>query len=178
VSVPAAAKPSSPAASEPILTAHEHPTKNVTAEDDAPPSVWTPVTPDEPVTSKAPEPASALVSANPSPSSAQPSAHSRPDVQPIAEAPSGNGGDVVIEPHAEPVRPRPMPELPKVSLELPPDSGLVLIETARERVAISASSEPAEPPRPRRVRPTRAQAHEEPLQLVETVHKDPTPPAA
>jgi ribonuclease E len=178
VSVPAAAKPSSPAASEPILTAHEHPTKNVTAEDDAPPSVWTPVTPDEPVTSKAPEPASALVSANPPPSSAQPSAHSRPDVQPIAEAPSGNGGDVVIEPHAEPVRPRPMPELPKVSLELPPDSGLVLIETARERVAISASSEPAEPPRPRRVRPTRAQAHEEPLQLVETVHKDPTPPAA
>jgi ribonuclease E len=178
VSVPAAAKPSSPAASEPILTAHEHPTKNVTAEDDAPPSVWTPVTPDEPVTSKAPEQASALVSANPPPSSAQPSAHSRPDVQPIAEAPSGNGGDVVIEPHAEPVRPRPMPELPKVSLELPPDSGLVLIETARERVAISASSEPAEPPRPRRVRPTRAQAHEEPLQLVETVHKDPTPPAA
>jgi hypothetical protein len=71
-----------------------------------------------------------------------------------------------------------MPELPKVSLELPPDSGLVLIETAPERVAVSASSETAEPPRPRRIRPTRVQAHEEPLQLVETVHKDPTPPAA
>jgi hypothetical protein len=71
-----------------------------------------------------------------------------------------------------------MPELPKVSLELPPDSGLVLIETTRERVVFSESSEPAEPSRPRRVRPTRAETREEPLQLVETAHKDPTPPAA
>jgi hypothetical protein len=71
-----------------------------------------------------------------------------------------------------------MPELPKVSLELPPDSDLVLIETARERVVVSQSSEPVEPSRPRRVRPTRAETGEEPLQLVETVHKDPTPPAA
>jgi hypothetical protein len=71
-----------------------------------------------------------------------------------------------------------MPELPKVSLELPPDSDLVLIETARERVVIPESSEDAEPSRPRRVRPTRVQAGEEPLQLVETVHKDPTTPTA
>lgn len=84
----------------------------------------------------------------------------------------------MIKPQAEPARPRPMPELPKVSLELPPDSGLVLIETARERVVVSESIDPAEPPRPRRVRPTRAETQEEPLQLVETVHKDPAPPAA
>jgi hypothetical protein len=71
-----------------------------------------------------------------------------------------------------------MPDLPKVSLELPPDSGLVLIETARERVAAAESSEPVEQPRPRRVRPTRAEARDEPLQLIETAHKDPTPPAA
>jgi hypothetical protein len=94
-----------------------------------------------------------------------------------AEPAAAKGGDAV-KPHAEPVRPRAMPELPKVSLELPPDSGLVLIETARERVVIAESSEPAEPSRPRRVRPTRVQAREEPLQLVETVHKDSTPPAA
>jgi hypothetical protein len=94
-----------------------------------------------------------------------------------AEPAAANGGDAV-KPQVEPVPPRAMPELPKVSLELPPDSGLVLIETARERVVIAESSEPAEPSRPRRVRPTRVQAREEPLQLVETVHKDSTPPAA
>lgn len=147
-------------------------------EDDTPPSVWTPVMPDEAPTSKAPEPASALVSAEPPPSSAQPYAHDHAEVQASTKPSAGDGGEVVLKPHAEPVRPRAMPELPKVSLELPPDSGLVLIETARERVAVSESSEPTEPPRPRRVRPTRVEAHEEPLQLVETVHKDPTPPAA
>ena len=173
-----AEQPSPPAAPEPLLTAHEHQAHDVPAEDDAPPSVWTPVTPDEPVSGKASEPASALVSADPLPSATQPYAHRHPDAQPAAQELAGNGGDVVIEPHPEPVRPRAVPELPKVSLELPPDSGLVLIETAPERVAVSASTETAEPPRPRRIRPTRVQAHEEPLQLVETVHKDPTPPAA
>ena len=175
---PATAKPVPPAAPEPMLTAREHDMHAAPAEEDTPPSVWTPVVPDEPVTSKAPEPASALVSAEPAPSSPQPYRHERSDVATSAEPSAAHGGDVVIKPHAEPVRPRAMPELPKVSLELPPDSGLVLIETAHERVAISESSEPAEPSRPRRVRPTRAEAGEEPLQLVETVHKDPTPPAA
>ena len=180
----AAAKPVPPAAPEPLLTAHEHAHEHdvhpAPAEDDTPPSVWTPVVPDEPVTSKRAEPASALVSAEPPPSSTEPYKHERAHAPTSAEAAPTNGGDVAIKPQAEPVRPRvmPMPELPKVSLELPPDSGLVLIETARERAVISESSEPAEPSRPRRVRPTRAEAREEPLQLVETVHKDPTPPAA
>jgi hypothetical protein len=190
VSEPALAKPLPPAAAEPLLTAAEPlltaaepmltapeiDTHAAPAEDDMPPSVWTPVVPDEPVTSKAPEPASALVSADPPPSLAQPDRHDHSEMPASAEPAAANGGDTV-KPHAEPVRPRVMPELPKVSLELPPDSGLVLIETARERVGISESSEPAEPSRPQRVRPTRVQAREEPLQLVETVHKDPTPPA-
>ncbi len=178
---PAIAKTASPAAPEPMLTAHDHDTHVAPAEDDTPPSVWTPVVPDEPVTSKAPEPAAALVSAEPassSPQSTQPYKPEHSDVPPSVEPVAANGGDVVIKPRAEPVRPRAMPELPKVSLALPPDSDLVLIETARERVVISESSEPAEPSRPRRVRPARAEAREEPLQLVETVHKDPTPPAA
>jgi ribonuclease E len=178
VAGPAPAKPSPPAAPEPILTAHDHQTQPVPAEDDTPPSVWTPVIPDEPATSKAPEPASALVSAEPPPASAKPDAHGHRDVQSLAEPAAGNGGDAVIKPYAEPPRPRAMPELPKVSLELPPDSGLVLIETARERVAILEPDEPAEPPRARRVRPARVEARDEPLQLVETVHKDSTPPAA
>jgi hypothetical protein len=117
-----------------------------------------------------------LVSAEPPPPSAKTDTHDHPDVQSSAEPAAGNGGDIVNKPHAEPAGPRSMPELAKVSLELPPDSGLVLIETARERVAILEPNEPAEPPRPRRVRPTRVEAHDEPLQLVETVHKDSTPP--
>ena len=160
-----------------MLTAHEHDTHAAPLEDDTPPSVWTPVVPDEPVTSKAPEPASALVSAEPPHLSAQPNRHERSDLPTPAEPAAIHDGDVVATPRAEPVRPRAVPELPKVSLELPPDSGLVLIETALERVAISESIEPPEPSRPRRVRPARAEAREEPLQLVETVHKDPTPPA-
>ena len=174
---PEPAKPLPPAATEPILTAHEHHMQPAPGEDDMPPSVWTPVMPDEPPTSKAPEPASALVSAEPPSSPAQPYVHDQTAVQPSLEPTAGDGGGV-NKPHAEPARPRAIPELPKVSLELPPDSGLVLIETARDRVAVSEPTEPAEAPRPRRVRPTRVEAHEEPLQLVETVHKDPTPPAA
>jgi hypothetical protein len=176
VSRPAPEKSSLPAAIEPILTAHEHHAHIAPPEDDTPPTVWTPVVPDEPVTGKAPESASALVSAELPPSSAEP--YAQPDAQPPVQPGAGNGGDVLAKPHSEPLRPRVMPELPKVSLELPPDSGLVLIETARERVAMVEASEPAEPPRPRRVRPTRSEAREEPLQLIETVHKDPTPPAA
>src|SRR5204862_7304146 len=48
-------------APEPMLTAREIDTHAAPAEDDRPPSVWTPVVPD--VTSKVPEPAAALVSA-------------------------------------------------------------------------------------------------------------------
>ncbi len=175
------AKAAPTAPPEPMLTAHEHGVQAPLPDDETPPSVWTPVVSDQPVASKAPVPASALVSAEPAPSSpphAQPYKHDRSDMPTPEKAVATNADDAVIKAHAEPVRPRNMPELPKVSLELPPDSGLVLIETAHERVAREEQAEPTEPPRPRRVRPTRVEAREEPLQLVETVHKDPTPPAA
>jgi len=175
-----------PAAPEAMLTAHEQPRHEHRADvaltdEDTPPSVWTPVMPDELPASKVPAPASALFSAEPAPAAPQPVPSSMQDRSEASAAPrAADGGDAVTGGHAEPipVRPRSTPELPKVSLELPPDSGLVLIETARERVAAAESSEPAEPSRPRRVRPMRAEARDEPLQLVETVHKDPTPPAA
>jgi len=66
--------------------------------------------------------------------------------------------------------PRNAPEIPKVSLELPPDSGLVLVETSH---AAPSSTDEAEAPRPQRVRPPRVRIAEEPLQLVETQHKEP-----
>jgi hypothetical protein len=177
-----------PAAPEAMLTAHEQPRHEHSADvpladEDTPPSVWTPVMPDELPANKVPAPASALVSAEPAPAAPQPVPSYMQDRSeaPAPAAPrAADGGDAVTAAHADPipVRPRSTAELPKVSLELPPDSGLVLIETARERVAAAESSAPAEPSRPRRVRPTRTEARDEPLQLVETVHKDSTPPAA
>ena len=69
--------------------------------------------------------------------------------------------------------PRNAPESPKVSLELPPESGLVLVETSH---APPPLTDDTEVPRPHRVRPPRVKIAEEPLQLVETQHKE--PPAA
>lgn len=183
-----AAQVAPPAAPEAMLTAHEQPRHDSSAdvplmdEETTPPSVWTPVVPDEPAASNVPAPASALESAEPAPVASRPLPsydHDRSEA-PAPAAPRTDGGDAATGAQGERVlaRPRSTPELPKVSLELPPDSGLVLIETARESVAVAESTEATEPSRPRRVRPTRAEARDEPLQLVETVHKDPTPPAA
>ena len=86
-----------------------------------------------------------------------------------------------LELHAEvapeAATPRNAPELPRVSLDLPPESDLVLVETAHDRVAPAQTQEEQEAPRPRRVRPPRVETAEEPLQMVETSHKDSTPPA-
>lgn len=74
---------------------------------------------------------------------------------------------------SQPIVPRDAPEIPRVSLELPQDSGLVLVETSH--TAATPVEEELQP-LPRRVRPPRAQIAEEPLQMVETTHKDSTPP--
>ncbi len=76
---------------------------------------------------------------------------------------------------AHPAEPRPAPraiDLPKVSRELPPESGLVLVETTGDHVSEPPPAEPARP-RTHRVRPPRVEIPEEPLQLVETARKDP-----
>ncbi len=78
-------------------------------------------------------------------------------------------------PVMEPVRHA--PELPKNSLELPPDSDLVLVETVHQRAAAPMPEEP-EAMWPRRVRPPRVDVADGPLQLVETTHKESTPPGA
>ncbi len=69
------------------------------------------------------------------------------------------------------VMPDNAPEIPKVSLELPPDSDLVLIETSRQVTQTVLVEEHAQ--RPRRVRPARVVIEDAPLQLVETAPKEP-----
>jgi len=64
-------------------------------------------------------------------------------------------------------------ELPPVALTLPPESGLELVET-RSKPALEP--EPELPAAPRRVRPPKVVVADEPLQMVETTHKD-APPA-
>jgi ribonuclease E len=71
--------------------------------------------------------------------------------------------------------PRNAPEIPRVTLKLPPESGLILVETSH---AAQPTVEETEPVRPHRVRPPRVQIADEPLQMVETTHKDSTPPAS
>ncbi len=75
-------------------------------------------------------------------------------------------------------RPAPAPVAPPVTAApyvLPPETGLVMVETAadRARVQQAAETEPAAaPPGPRRVRPPRPVIVEEPLVIVETVRKE------
>lgn len=57
-------------------------------------------------------------------------------------------------------------ELPKISYELPPDSGLVLIETKESSQAIQFAEQPV--PRQQRARPIHENKPEEPLEMVET----------
>jgi len=65
-------------------------------------------------------------------------------------------------------------DLPPVSLTLPPDSDLVLVETTHHVPA--PEPEPGESMRPRRVRPPRVAIASEPLEIVET-RKDESSPA-
>ena len=73
----------------------------------------------------------------------------------------------------------PAAEAPKIALELPPDSGLVLIETARKDAGMESEPAPAgsaaTAKRPPRTRPARSAVADEPLQMVET-RKGESPP--
>jgi ribonuclease E len=80
------------------------------------------------------------------------------------------------EPTHPPAAPhRPIPELPPVSLALPPESGLELVETRAK--AAPQTEEDQQPAGPRRVRPPKVQVADEPLQMVETAPKEPPSPA-
>lgn len=92
-----------------------------------------------------------------------------PLVEPVAP--------VLVEPTPPapaPLIPSNAPEIPRVSLELPAGSDLVLVETSH-RAPSPLEDEPQ--PRAHRARPPRIEVSEEPLQMIETTHKDPTPDA-
>jgi len=117
---------------------------------------------------------------------ASPRAQVTPSVAALSRADDAARSEGPIQPPsrqseaAENVHPSPppalrqLPEMPPMSLTLPPDSGLVLIETAH--AAGEATHEMApEPARPKRVRPPRLELAAEPLEIVET-RKEGAPP--
>lgn len=61
-------------------------------------------------------------------------------------------------------------DVPTAALRLPPESGLVLVETRFSAPAIDEQEQAQ--PRPRRARPPRATLADEPLQMVETHKRD------
>jgi ribonuclease E len=65
------------------------------------------------------------------------------------------------------------PDIPRVALELPADSGLVLVETTHTQTT-ATQPEPAAP-HPHRVRPPRVEIKDEPLEMVETARKEEPP---
>ena len=113
---------------------------------------------------------------------------SRTEVE--VSAPNARSSVVEVEPVASepPVQARPareraveapavaaarlIPDLPPVMLSLPPDSGLVLVETSHRDTA-APEPEPQLPAGPRRARKPRAPVPEEPLQIVETRKEQP-----
>ena len=93
---------------------------------------------------------------------------------PRAEPPEVVPPEVVPPPVTVAPSPRPIQALPPVSMTLPADSGLEMIETRSKDTAMP-EPEPAPPPGPRRVRPPRVVVADEPLLIVET-RKDSAPP--
>jgi hypothetical protein len=79
-------------------------------------------------------------------------------------------------PVAAPSRPRNLPEIPPITLALPVDSGLELVQTTTRAAEPEPDDAPA--PRPKRVRAPRPAVADEPLQIVETRHGDGTTPQA
>jgi hypothetical protein len=139
--------------------------------DDTIPNAWTPVAAVATVQAAATE--QSVASALPTP----PSEYVRPaQAEPVVE-PERMATRAPVD-RAEPRLARNTPEIQRVSLELPPDSGLELIETRQERSVPVSVADDTEAPRPRRVRPPRVEIPDEPLQLVETQKESTPPPAA
>src|SRR5262249_3481974 len=105
----------------------------------------------------------------------QPAEPQRPAEAPalVAETPQPEPAQQSL-PIAQPVETLPVVAMPQISLALPPDSDLVMVET---RHHAAPTSEEPEAPRPKRVRPPRVEIASEPLEIVET-RKETPPPAA
>jgi hypothetical protein len=84
--------------------------------------------------------------------------------------------EVTDAPHARRAPPQSPPPAPaQFAYTLPADSGLELVETSHAVAASPVMDDDAQAPRPRRVRPPRADRHDEPLEIIET--RKETPPA-
>jgi hypothetical protein len=92
----------------------------------------------------------------------------------FAVTPRAIAPEIVPPPRQAPPQPRPMESLPPVSMSLPPESGLELVET-HSKAVLMPEPEPA-PVGARRVRPPRVVIADEPLQIIET-RKENSPPA-
>jgi hypothetical protein len=90
-------------------------------------------------------------------------------------APAAAKPESIPQPRPSAPPPRPVEALPPVSMTLPADSGLELVETRFKAIPVP-EPEPAPPAGARRVRPPRVVIPDEPLQIVET-HKEGQPPA-
>jgi len=93
-------------------------------------------------------------------------APSEPIAQPAA-------GTAVTVPAAAPARPRNLPDIPPITLALPLESGLELVQTTARAPAPLEEPEPVS--RPKRVRPPKPAMPDEPLQIVETRREDAPP---
>ena len=82
--------------------------------------------------------------------------------------------EIVVPPRPTAKPPRPIEALPPVSMSLPADSGLELVETRSKGTFVPEPEAPA-PAGPRRVRPPRVVIEDEPLQIVETRKEGPPP---
>jgi ribonuclease E len=89
--------------------------------------------------------------------------------------PRASPPEVIPTPPAVTPPARPTETLPPVSMSLPADSGLEMIET-RSKGTTMPEPETAPAPGPRRVRPPRVVVSDEPLQIVETRKDSPAAP--
>jgi len=96
----------------------------------------------------------------------------REPTQPAAERAAQ--APVRAQPAAAPSRPRNLPDIPPITLALPLESGLELVQTSARPP--EPEEEPAPAPRPKRVRPPKPAIAEEPLQIIETRREDVPPP--
>ena len=97
------------------------------------------------------------------------------EIERVVAAPAAVAPEPTAPPKPAAPPPRPIEALPSISMTLPADSGLELVET-RSKTVPMPEPDPAPPPGPRRVRPPRVVIPDEPLQIVET-HKEGQPPA-
>jgi len=127
-----------------------------------------------------PVPESPVVAApaatTPVPESPFVAAESTPSALPAVTFPPVPVVDPTSAPLADSRTVQQVPEIPRISLELPPASELVLVETSHDRAPAGSDEELDIAPRGR-ARPPRVEVSDERLEMVETTRKESSAPA-